>query len=105
MTENRDNPLLREWHTPYGLPPFGEIAPEHFVPAFDDAMQAHRAEIAAIAANSATPSFENTMVAFDIAGSELRRISKVFFNLAASETSPALQAVEREMSPKLAAHY
>ena len=45
------------------------------------------------------------MVAFDIGGSELRRISKLFFNLAASETSPALQAVEREISPRLAAHY
>ena len=105
MTDDRANPLLRPWHTPYGLPPFDEIAPEHFVPAFDHAMRAHCAEIAAIAGSPAAPSFENTMVALDIAGGELRRISKLFFNLAASETSPALQAVEREMSPRLAAHY
>jgi peptidyl-dipeptidase Dcp len=105
MTDIRDNPLLRPWQTPHGLPPFAEIAPEDFVPAFEHAMRAHRDEIAAIAANAAVPTFENTMAAFDIGGSELRRISKLFFNLAASETSPALQAVEREMSPRLAAHY
>src|SRR5215471_4502463 len=77
MTDNRDNPLLRAWHTPYGLPPFDEIAPEHFAPAFDHAMQAHRAEITAITGNPEAPSFENTMVALDIAGGELRRVSKV----------------------------
>jgi peptidyl-dipeptidase Dcp len=105
MTDDRDNPLLRPWHAPYGLPPFGEIAPDDFAPAFDHAMRGHRGEIAAIEGIAAEPTFENTMVAFDIAGGELRRISKLFFNLAASETSPALQRVEREMAPRLAAHY
>ena len=104
MTDIRENPLLRPWQTNYGLPPFGDIAPEHFTPAFEHAMRAHRDEIAAITGNTQAPSFENTMIAFDIAGSALRRIAKVFFNLAASETSPELQAVEREMSPRLAAH-
>jgi len=99
------NPLLQAWQAPFGLPPFGDIVPEHFAPAFDRAMRTHRDEVAAIAATAAAPSFENTLVAFDVAGSDLRRIVKLFFNLAASETSPALQAVEREISPRVAAHY
>ncbi len=51
------------------------------------------------------PTFDNTLAALDRCGRELRRIEQVFFNLTASETSPALQAVEREMSPRLAAHH
>src|SRR5258705_4466821 len=105
MTDAPPNPLLRPWPTPHGLPPFAEIAPAHFPPAFERAMQAHRDEIAAIAGNAEAPSFENMMIAFDVGGRELRRISKLFFNLAASETSPELQAIEREMAPRLAAHY
>ena len=105
MNATHDNPLLLPWTTPYGLPPFAAIRPEHFVPAFDHALPAHRAEIAAIAGNVATPTFDNTLAAFDRSGRALTRIEKVFHNLAASETSPALQAVEREMAPRLAAHY
>ena len=105
MKDARNNPLLEPWQTPHNLPPFRDIAPRHFVPAFEQALEAHRKEIDAIAGNREAPSFDNTMVAFDVAGGALRRIAKVFFNLAASETSPALQAVEREMSPRLAAHY
>lgn len=105
MTETTDNPLLRPWETPFGLPPFDAIRPEHFAPAFDHAMRSHRAEIDAIATSPEPATFDNTLAALDRGGRELTRISQVFFNLAASETSPALQAVEREMSPRLAAHY
>jgi peptidyl-dipeptidase Dcp len=105
MSETRDNPLLQPWNTPFGLPPFETIRPEHFAPAFEHAMRAHRAEIDAIAGDAAPPTFDNTLAALDRCGRELRRIEQVFFNLAASETSPALQAVEREMSPRLAAHH
>jgi len=105
MTETTDNPLLRTWNTPFGLPPFDSIRPEHFAPAFDHAMRSHRAEIDVISANPEPATFDNTLAALDRGGRELTRISQVFFNLAASETSPALQAVEREMSPRLAGHY
>ena len=67
-------------------------------------MHEHAAEIAAIAANPDAPTFENTVVAFDRSGRRLTRIEQVFFNLASSETSPALQAVERDVAPRLAAH-
>src|SRR5690349_15374581 len=99
-----DNPLLQEWSAPYGLPPFSELRPELFEPAFDVAMQAHRAEIEAIAANPAPPDFDNTVAALDRSGRSLSRIAMLFGNLVGSETSPALQAVERAMAPRFAAH-
>jgi peptidyl-dipeptidase Dcp len=105
MTANDPNPLLQAWTAPYGLPPFAAIQPGHFVPAFDEALRSHLAEIRAIADDEHAPTFENTLVAFDRSGRNLGRIARVFYNLTASETSPELQAVEREMSPRLAAHY
>jgi peptidyl-dipeptidase Dcp len=98
------NPLLSAWDTPFQLPPFDRIQAAHFGPAFETAVGEHAAEIAAIAANPEAPTFENTVAAFDRSGRRLTRIEQVFFNLASSETSPALQAVERDVTPKLAAH-
>ena len=98
------NPLLDAWNSPHGLPPFTDTKAEHFVPAFSVALKAHRAELDAIAANAAAPTFENTLAAFDRSGRLLTRIDQMFYNLTASETSPALQAVEREMAAPMAAH-
>ena len=98
------NPLLDTWSGPYGLPPFAQTRAEHFAPAFGVALKAHRAELDAIAANTAAPTFENTVAAFDKSGRMLTRIDQMFYNLASSETSPALQAVEREMAAPMAAH-
>jgi len=98
------NPLLAPWHTPHGLPPFAQIRAQHFAPAFDAAMAAHRREVELIATQAAPPDFLNTVAALDRAGALFHRVSGVFHNLTASETSPALQAVERAMAPKLAAH-
>src|SRR6478752_122718 len=72
------NPLLQTWTTPFGLPPFASIRPEHFEPAFADALRSHRAEIAAIANDESPATLANTLVAFDKAGSVLNRIEKVF---------------------------
>jgi peptidyl-dipeptidase Dcp len=98
------NPLLQRWDAPYGLPPFRRISPEHFEPAFEQAMCEHRTEIEAIAANPEPPGFDNTLAAFDRSGLRLARIEAVFDNLCASATSPALQAVQRRMAAPLAAH-
>ncbi|MEH6459821.1 M3 family metallopeptidase [Chitinimonas sp. JJ19] len=98
------NPLLQDWHTPYGLPPFDQVDAGHFIPAFDLAMPAHLAELDAIASQAAPASFDNTVVAFDAAGRLLTRIELLFDNLASSETSPALQEVELIMAPRIAAH-
>ena len=98
------NPLLQPWDTPFELPPFAAIRPEHFAPAFETAIAEHGNEIAAISDAADAPTFDNTIVAFDRSGRRLTRIEQVFFNLASSDTSPALQAVERVVAPKLAAH-
>jgi peptidyl-dipeptidase Dcp len=104
MTDASSNPLLQPWDTPYGLPPFAAVRPEHFAPAFAAALKAHRAEVDAIAANPAPPTFDNTIAAFDRSGRLAARIEGMFYNLTASETSPALQQVELQMAPVLAAH-
>jgi peptidyl-dipeptidase Dcp len=104
MTDPHDNPLLRTWTSTFGLPPFAATRTEHFGPAFDSAIAAHRAEVDRIVGDPEPPTFDNTIAALDRSGRLLSRIEKMFFNLAASETSPALQAQEREMSPRLAAH-
>jgi len=98
------NPLLDTWTSPHCLPPFTDVKAEHFAPAFAVALKSHRDELDAIAANPAAATFENTLAAFDKSGRLHMRIDQLFYNLAASETSPALQAVEREMAAPLAAH-
>lgn len=99
------NPLLQPWTAPFGLPPFAEARPEHFAPAFETALREHNREIDAIARNAAAPTFENTIAALDRAGRNLVRISLLFHNLSSSCTSDALQAVERDIAPRLAAHH
>jgi peptidyl-dipeptidase Dcp len=104
MNTTPANPLLQDWDAPYGLPPFARIRSEHFKPAFDAAMREHRRELDAIADQGEPPTFDNTLGALDRSGRLLSRIEAVFYNLTASETSPALQAVQREMAAPLAAH-
>jgi peptidyl-dipeptidase Dcp len=99
-----DNPLLQAWTTPFGVPPFDRIRPEHFPPAFEAALEAHRAEIAAIGNDPAPPTFANTVEALERAGGLLTRVAATFFNLAASQATDELQAVERDWAPKLARH-
>ena len=99
------NPLLVPWSTPFGAPPFADITAEHFGPAFEQALTEHRAEIDRIADQPAAPTFENTIVALENAGRTLARVSGVFWNLAGAHTNDALQAIEREISPKLAQHW
>ena len=98
------NPLLETWGGPYGLPPFGSFKTEDFKPAFDSAMAEHVAEIGAIAAVSPA-NFQTVVAALDKSGETLKRVSGLFFNLCSSKTDEALQAVESEYSPKMAAHF
>jgi peptidyl-dipeptidase Dcp len=105
MAEMNDNPLLHAWTAAYGLPPFDRLRPEHFEPAFDTALAEHRAELEAIAGATALPDFDNSVAALDRAGRRLTDLENLFDNLCSAETSPALQAVERKMQPRLAAHH
>ncbi|WP_298963372.1 M3 family metallopeptidase [uncultured Methylobacterium sp.] len=92
------------WTTPHGLPPFERIAPAHYEPAFERALDDHAAEIAAIAGNPEPASFANTVEALERSGAGLRRVSSTFFNLTGSHTNPDLQQVERSVAPRLARH-
>jgi peptidyl-dipeptidase Dcp len=101
MTEN---PFFEAWNTPFELPPFDRIRPEHFPPAFDRGMAEHIAEIDGIAGSSEAPDFTNTVEGLERSGRLLRRVSRVFNNLTSSATNPALDALDRDYAPKLAAH-
>lgn len=103
-TTDTTNPLLQPWDAPFQLPPFATTGPEHFEPAFEVAMAAHRAEVDAIGNAAQPPTFENTVAAFDRSGRLLNRIGGMFHNLCSSESSEALRAVERRMAVPLAAH-
>ena len=98
------NPLLTSWNTPFGLPPFETIAPEHYRSAFDTALAEQQAQISAIAGNPEDPTFANTIEALEKSGQTLKKVGGVFFNLAGSHTNDAIKAVEREMAPILAKH-
>ena len=100
-----DNPLLENWTSPFGVPPFARIRPEHFLPAFTTAFAAHAAEVAAIASDPAEPSFANTIEALEQAGETLNRISNTFHVLAKAHTNDALLAAERELAPLRAQHW
>ena len=99
------NPLLAEWNALFGSPPLDEIRPEHFAPAFEQALAIHRAEIDAIAADASEPGFGNTVAALERSGRLLSRVSGVFYVLAGAHTNEAIQAIERDMAPKLARHW
>jgi len=97
------NPLLQPWTTPFGVPPFAEIRPAHFVPAIKEGIAQQRCEIDAIAGNPAPPTFANTLEALEDAGELLTRVNPVFSNLQSSNTTAELQAINREVAPLLTA--
>ncbi|HEY4126304.1 MAG TPA: M3 family metallopeptidase [Rhizomicrobium sp.] len=99
------NPFFESWNTPFATPPFSQIRPEHFHPAYERAFAEHAREIAAIAENPAAPSFGNTIEAIEKSGRMLARIDLVFGNLAASDTNDALQTIERDLAPLQARHW
>ncbi|MFY8038825.1 MAG: M3 family metallopeptidase [Bosea sp. (in: a-proteobacteria)] len=100
-----DNPFAAPWTTPFGLPPFASIRPEHLSPALHAALAAHAAEIAAIAGETAPVSFTNVIDALERAGEDLDRAAAVFYNLAGADTNEALQQIEREMAPVMSRHW
>ncbi len=99
-----DNPLLSEWNTPYGVPPFEQIMPEHYKPAILEGMEEQKAEIEAIIKNSEEPTFENTIVALDKSGAKLYKVLYVFYGQTNANTNDALQAITAEVSPMLTQH-
>jgi peptidyl-dipeptidase Dcp len=86
------------------MPPFGSIEVLHFKPALEAAFREHNAEIEKIAANRAAPTFANTILALEKSGWQLSRVASVFWNLEASDSTPEMQKVARDMAPRFAAH-
>jgi peptidyl-dipeptidase Dcp len=99
-----DNPFASASKLPYHYPAFDQIKNEHYGPAFTEGMRQHAAEIALIAGSHAAPTFDNTVVAMERAGQMLNRVSIVFFSLTGANTNPTLEALSRDLAPKLAAH-
>jgi peptidyl-dipeptidase Dcp len=99
------NPLLAAWTTPFETPPFGEIRPEHFMPAFEQAFADHAAEIAAIVNDLAEPDFDNTVTALERSGKLLNRVSAVFYALVSAHSNPELLAIESDVALRQARHW
>ncbi len=99
------NPLLAPWDTVFQIAPFDQISDEDFAPALDHALETHKAEIAAIAGADMPPSFANTIEALEAAGDELDKVLSVFFTVAGADSNPTREDLQRQFSPKLAAHF
>src|SRR6266536_2857760 len=99
------NPLLKPWQTPFETPPFADIKPEHFLPAFEQAFADHAAEIAAITHDPAAPDFANTITALERSGRLLSKVASVFYDLVSADSNPALLEIDKEVSLRMARHW
>src|SRR3954470_16393591 len=99
------NPLLQPWQTPFETPPFAEIEPEHFLPAFEQAFADHAAEVAAITHDPSAPDFANTITALERSGKLLSKVSAVFYDLVSAHSNPAILEIDKEVSLRQARHW
>jgi peptidyl-dipeptidase Dcp len=97
------NPLLEDWTTPFGVPPFDRIKESHYLPAFKEAVARQRKEVRAITRIEDPPTFANTVEALERSGQLLDRASGVFFGLLSAETNERHQATAKKVAPMLAA--
>ena len=93
------NIFLQEWDTPYGTAPFSQITLDQYVPAFKAGIAEEKANVQAIIDCKEAPTFENTILAFEKASPILDKVQGVFFNLAESDSTPEMQAIEEEVTP------
>lgn len=98
------NPFFQKSSLTYEAPDFNAIKDEHFLPAFEEGMKQHLAEIEAIANNPEPATFENTLVAMEKSGELLTRVSRVFYNLTGTDSNEKRRALQSELAPKMAAH-
>ncbi|MEM9127547.1 MAG: M3 family metallopeptidase, partial [Pseudomonadota bacterium] len=99
------NPILSNWTTRFEIAPFAEISDDDFAPALDEAMRLHNAQIDAIASNPDPASFANTIEALEAAGEQLDKVLSVFFTVAGADSNAKREALQRDFSPKLSAHF
>ena len=94
-----ENPFFAKWNTPFGIPPFEKIQDADYLPALQEGIKQHDAEIAAIIANTEAPTFDNVIAAYDQSGELLAKVAGVLFNLAETDNTPALEEiVEKAMT-------
>lgn len=102
--KDMNNPFFKEYTTPFQVPPFNEIKLEHYMPAINQGIEDHLAEIKAITSNSQAPNFENTILAFDQSGLLLNKANLTFDNLNSANTNDEMQVLAREITPKISTH-
>lgn len=98
------NPLLSPSTLPYALPPYGDIRPEHYLPAFERAFAEHSAEISNITRAKSMPTFENTMVPLERSGELLSRVSRAFYTVSSADATDAIQEIDEALAPLMSAH-
>ncbi|MEL7097228.1 MAG: M3 family metallopeptidase [Pseudomonadota bacterium] len=99
------NPLLADWDTPFQIAPFDAISDDDFAPALDEALARHNAEIGAIAGDTGPATFDSVIGALEAAGKDLDKVLGTFFTVAGADSNPAREALQRDFSPKIAAHF
>ncbi|MBF4560785.1 M3 family metallopeptidase [Microbacterium sp. VKM Ac-2870] len=104
MTDVVFNPLLAPSSLPYGLPDYRTIRPAYYLPAFEEAFARHRREIDEITGTSASPTFENTMVALERSGDLLGQVARTFYTVASADGTPEIQEIEQSLAPLMSAH-
>ena len=98
------NPFFQDYQTPFDVPPFDRIQNQHYLPAFEKAIEQHREQIAKITKNSEEPTFENTIAALDRSGEPLGRVARTFFGLLSAHTNDEMQKIAKTVAPKLSKH-
>ena len=99
-----DNPLLSDWETPFDTPPFDQIQESHYLPAFQEAVKLHDAEIKKIADQKTAASFANTIEALDQSGARLKRVRNIFAAMDGAMTNEHMQSLAKQIYPMLSKH-
>ncbi len=99
-----ENPILAEWDTPYGVPPFDQIHEADYLPAFREGMAEQKVEVQAIIDNPDDPTFANTIEELERTGAQLTKASNAFFPVRSAHSNEEIRAIAAEIAPELAAH-
>ena len=101
LNETRQNPLLQKSELPFGAPDFSKIQDTDYLPAIEEAIRQNREEINQIVSNTATPTFENTILALEKSGLLLDRVTSIFFGLTSAHKTPVIAETQKKVTPLL----
>ena len=104
-SSTKENPLLTESTLDYQAPDFSKIRPAHFIPAIEEGIRIQLAEIDSITSNTAAPTFENTVLAYEKSGRLLARATSILSALVGADGTEELQKIDEETTPMLSAHH